>query len=155
MALARILKGPVNSGFWRSAVCPLFLVASPLAAAPAQPAHQRLDVGGEGQPRHLIHGGAQVGVLSAASRKPEVVRNCPVTGSNWQGIGVAPDIAVAPERAYDVAYAKARRRVLDLDDVPPPITDEAGETLASLCSSVSHRSPPRPSENRVVDNVLR
>ena len=28
MALMRILKGPVDSGFWRSAVCPLFLVGS-------------------------------------------------------------------------------------------------------------------------------
>jgi hypothetical protein len=28
MALVRILKGRVNSGFWRSAVCRLFLVGS-------------------------------------------------------------------------------------------------------------------------------
>jgi hypothetical protein len=28
MALVRILEGLVNSGFWRLAVCPLFLVGS-------------------------------------------------------------------------------------------------------------------------------
>jgi Peptidase family S41/N-terminal domain of Peptidase_S41 in eukaryotic IRBP len=54
----------------------------------------------------------------------------PVTGSNWQGTGVVPDVAVTAEQAYDVAYAKALRHVLALDDVPPPILDEAREALA-------------------------
>jgi hypothetical protein len=56
----------------------------------------------------------------------------PVTGTNWQGTGVVPDVAVPEEQAYDVAYALALRHVLALDDVPPPITDEARETLATL-----------------------
>jgi hypothetical protein len=55
----------------------------------------------------------------------------PVTGSNWQGTGVIPDVAVPAEQARDVAYAKALRHVLALDDVPPPILDEARETLAA------------------------
>jgi hypothetical protein len=55
----------------------------------------------------------------------------PVTGSNWQGTGVIPDVAVAAEQAYDVAYAKALRHVLALGDVPPPILDEAREALAA------------------------
>ena len=55
----------------------------------------------------------------------------PVTGSNWQGAGVVPDVAVAAEQAYDVAYVKALQHVLALDDVPPPILDEAREALAS------------------------
>jgi hypothetical protein len=55
----------------------------------------------------------------------------PVTGSNWQGTGVVPDVAVDAEQAYDVAYAKALRHVLALDDVPPPILDEAREALTS------------------------
>jgi Peptidase family S41/N-terminal domain of Peptidase_S41 in eukaryotic IRBP len=55
----------------------------------------------------------------------------PATGSNWQGTGVVPDVAVAAEQAYDVAYAKALRHVLALDDVPPPILDEATDALAS------------------------
>jgi Peptidase family S41/N-terminal domain of Peptidase_S41 in eukaryotic IRBP len=56
----------------------------------------------------------------------------PVTGTNWQGTGVVPDVAVPEAQAYDVAYARALERVLGLDDVPPPIADEARATLAEL-----------------------
>ena len=56
----------------------------------------------------------------------------PVTGSNWQGTGVVPDIAVPEAEARDVAYAKALRHVLDLDDVPPLIEDEARSALDGL-----------------------
>jgi hypothetical protein len=56
----------------------------------------------------------------------------PVTGTNWQGTGVIPDIAVPEAQAYDVAYATALRHVLALDDVPPPIADEARDALATL-----------------------
>jgi hypothetical protein len=56
----------------------------------------------------------------------------PVTGTNWQGTGVVPDVPADAERAYDVAYARALEQVLALDDVPPPIADEAREALAGL-----------------------
>jgi hypothetical protein len=56
----------------------------------------------------------------------------PVTGTNWQGTGVVPDVAVPEDEAYDVAYAKALRHVLALDDVPPPIADQARDALAGL-----------------------
>ena len=56
----------------------------------------------------------------------------PVTGTNWQGTGVVPDTPVPADEAYDVAYAKALRHVLAGDDVPPPIADEARETLDAL-----------------------
>ncbi len=59
----------------------------------------------------------------------------PVTGTNWQGTGVVPDVAAPQEQAYDVAYAKALRHVLAMEDVPPPIADEARETLAGLESA--------------------
>ena len=36
----------------------------------------------------------------------------PVTGTNWQGTGVVPDIAVPEAEACDVAYARALRHVL-------------------------------------------
>ena len=65
----------------------------------------------------------------------------PVTGSNWQGTGVIPDLAVPAEQACDVAYAKALRHVLTLADVPPPILDEAREALASLPDAVSPAAP--------------
>ena len=56
----------------------------------------------------------------------------PVTGTNWQGTGVVPDVAGRAAQAYDVAYAQALGHVLALDDVPPPIADEAREALAGL-----------------------
>jgi len=55
----------------------------------------------------------------------------PVTGTNWQGTGVVPDIAVPAAQAYDVAYGKALRQVLSIT-VPPPIADEARDALAAL-----------------------
>jgi hypothetical protein len=56
----------------------------------------------------------------------------PVTGTNWQGTGVVPDVPAEAERACDVAYAKALEHVLALPDVPPPIAHEAREALAAL-----------------------
>ena len=56
----------------------------------------------------------------------------PVTGTNWQGTGVVPDVPADAERARDVAYAKALEHVLALEDVPPPIAHEAREALAAL-----------------------
>jgi Peptidase family S41/N-terminal domain of Peptidase_S41 in eukaryotic IRBP len=56
----------------------------------------------------------------------------PVTGTNWQGTGVIPDVAVPEAEAYDVAYGKALRHVLAQDDVPSPIEHEARDALAEL-----------------------
>jgi hypothetical protein len=54
----------------------------------------------------------------------------PITGTNWQGTGVIPDIAVPEAEAYDTAYAKALQHVLAMDDVFPPLADEARDALA-------------------------
>jgi len=56
----------------------------------------------------------------------------PVTGTNWQGTGVVPDVPAPAGEAYDVAYGKALRYVLSLDFVPPPVADEAREALDAL-----------------------
>jgi hypothetical protein len=56
----------------------------------------------------------------------------PVTGTNWQGTGVIPDVAVPEAEAYGVAYGKALRHVLSMDDVPPPIEHEARDALAGM-----------------------
>jgi len=56
----------------------------------------------------------------------------PVTGTNWQGTGVVPDVAVPEADARDTAYATALEHVLALDDVPPPIAHEAREALDAL-----------------------
>jgi hypothetical protein len=57
----------------------------------------------------------------------------PVTGTNWEGTGVVPDVPVAAEEAYDVAYGMALRHVLTLD-TPPPVSEEATATLARMSS---------------------
>jgi len=67
----------------------------------------------------------------------------PVTGTNWQGTGVVPDVPADAERACDVAYARALEQVLAMDDVPPPIADEAREALAGLQAAGVTRSPSR------------
>ncbi|RSM66214.1 hypothetical protein DMH03_03545 [Amycolatopsis sp. WAC 01376] len=58
----------------------------------------------------------------------------PVTGTNWEGVGVRPDIAVGVEAAFDTAYALALAHVLALGDsgVRRQIADEARLTLAGL-----------------------
>jgi Peptidase family S41/N-terminal domain of Peptidase_S41 in eukaryotic IRBP len=60
----------------------------------------------------------------------------PVTGTNWQGTGVVPDVAVPEAQACDVAYARALEHVLGLDDVPPPIADEARDALVREVTAV-------------------
>lgn len=55
----------------------------------------------------------------------------PVTGTNWEGTGVIPDVAVPADEAFGVAYGKALEHVLD-SDVPPPLKEEAREALARL-----------------------
>jgi hypothetical protein len=64
----------------------------------------------------------------------------PVTGTNWQGTGVVPDVAVPEAQAYDTAYALALRHVLAMEDLLPPIADEARDALAALPPPVTARS---------------
>ncbi|MEY9932996.1 hypothetical protein ABH926_007649 [Catenulispora sp. GP43] len=35
----------------------------------------------------------------------------PVTGTNWEGVGVEPDVAVSAEEAFEVAYRNAREKI--------------------------------------------
>jgi hypothetical protein len=97
----------------------------------------------------------------------------PVTGTNWEGTGVTPDVAVPEAEACDVAYAKALRHVLAAADVPPPVKDEAREALARLdlpghsissmivsvaglvplCRPSSHVTPATTSRNKLAERV--
>jgi hypothetical protein len=42
----------------------------------------------------------------------------PVTGTNWEGTGITPDIQVPKEKALDVAYLKALEKILEKTKEP-------------------------------------
>lgn len=65
----------------------------------------------------------------------------PVTGTNWEGTGVIPDVPVAADEAYRVAYEKALRHVAGLSDVPPPIVHEVNDALATLAAAGGQALP--------------
>ena len=60
----------------------------------------------------------------------------PVTGTNWEGTGVTPDVAVPAAEAFRVAYGKALRHLL-AQELPPPFLDEAREALSTVESQGS------------------
>ncbi|MEE6260572.1 S41 family peptidase [Plantactinospora sonchi] len=55
----------------------------------------------------------------------------PVTGTNWEGTGVEPDVAVPAEQAYQVAYGRALRHVLTTT-TSAAVLAEARAALADL-----------------------
>ena len=66
----------------------------------------------------------------------------PVTGGNWEGVGVTPDVAVEAEEAFERAYALALRHVLSLGEegARHQVATEAREALAGLTAD---DRPPR------------
>jgi hypothetical protein len=58
----------------------------------------------------------------------------PVSGDNWEGVGVQPDIPVPAEHAFDEAYRNALADVLKLDreGVRRGVAEEASRALAAL-----------------------
>lgn len=65
----------------------------------------------------------------------------PVAGTNWEGTGVLPDVAVPADEAFGVGYGKALEHVLSCD-VPPPLKEEAREALARLRIPLPPAGPP-------------
>lgn len=64
----------------------------------------------------------------------------PISATNWEGVGVRPDVTVSSEKAFDEAYAAALRAVLDrLSDPPGPaerdLRSEATAALAALAGT--------------------
>ena len=55
----------------------------------------------------------------------------PVTGTNWEGCGVVPDVEVPAGEAHDLAYRMALAALLD-SDPERPTADEARAALAAL-----------------------
>jgi C-terminal processing protease CtpA/Prc len=61
----------------------------------------------------------------------------PISGTNWEGTGVAPDIAVPAEEALVVAQRLALTTVIERNSDAPDsadraLADEAREALAAL-----------------------
>ncbi len=82
--------------------------------------------GGGAHPTRRLRISATLGVSVPFARSVN-----PVTGTNWQGTGVVPDIAVPAAEAYDVAYRLALEHVLSMT-VPPPVEERARDALAAL-----------------------
>jgi retinol-binding protein 3 len=61
----------------------------------------------------------------------------PVTGTNWEGSGVAPDVAVPPEAALRWAHADALRKLLaHLGEAPAgPLRELADEARTALAAA--------------------
>jgi C-terminal processing protease CtpA/Prc len=57
----------------------------------------------------------------------------PISGTNWEAVGVVPHLAVPEEEAFDVAYRKALEHVLTLGNDGPrrTIAEAAAEALKS------------------------
>jgi len=94
-------------------------------------AHRRAELigettGGGAHPTRTIPVSATLAISVPHARSVNTV-----TGGNWEGTGVLPDVAVTAGEAFGVAYAKALRHVLTLD-VPPPVAAEARAALAAV-----------------------
>jgi C-terminal processing protease CtpA/Prc len=88
--------------------------------------------GGGAHPTTVVPISATVAIAVPCARSVN-----PVTGTNWEGTGVVPDIVVPAAEAYDVAYGKALRHVLSIT-APSPIVDEARAALARLPATDQH-----------------
>lgn len=65
----------------------------------------------------------------------------PITGTNWEGVGVEPDIAVPQEQAYELAYGEALRRVIAeaaAVEALRPVRSLLKEARAALARLESH-----------------
>ena len=49
----------------------------------------------------------------------------PITGTDWEGVGVQPDVTVAAEVALDTAHQAILDRLLDATDTPALVLEEA------------------------------
>jgi C-terminal processing protease CtpA/Prc len=56
----------------------------------------------------------------------------PITGGNWEGVGVQPDVAAAADDALEIAYRAALEAIAGSADLPAASRAEAIATLQSL-----------------------
>jgi hypothetical protein len=89
--------------------------------------------GGGAHPRRGFRLGAHLEATIPVGRPVS-----PLTGTNWEGTGVVPDLAVPADEAPRAAYRLALDHVLTLgaDGYRRDVHDEAGEALANPASAV-------------------
>jgi len=67
----------------------------------------------------------------------------PLTETNWEGVGVEPDVVVPVAEAYAVAYRAALRHVVD-SSASGGIRDQAREALGGLPEGLPDVPAPKP-----------
>lgn len=55
----------------------------------------------------------------------------PLTGTNWEGVGVQPDVETVGDNAFQVAYRKALSHIVDDFSLPEFVRSEAHQVLKS------------------------
>jgi C-terminal processing protease CtpA/Prc len=65
----------------------------------------------------------------------------PVTGTNWEAVGVEPDVAVPAEKAFDHAYRMALEHVLRTKTSSMVRTEAEEALVGSSDARASARSP--------------
>lgn len=68
-----------------------------------------------------------------------------VTGTDWEGTGIAPDVEASPDRALDVAYLEALRKIRARTPVPG---DDLTEAIRDATRALEAKSAPAASTIR-------
>jgi hypothetical protein len=68
---------------------------------------------------------------------PRAQARNPHTGTNWEGVGVRPDVNVSAEAAKDAAYLLALLKVRELPDSPPFVRDQVNQAIEKLLSGLA------------------
>lgn len=81
----------------------------------------------------------------------------PITGTNWEGKGITPDISVPAEQAFTAVYSLALRSLLETPGAQVPEVRTALEELAkgqNLCPRCGYPNPPYKDKCKNCDKVL-
>lgn len=94
--------------------------------------------------RGLIIGQASAGAASGLGSRPyflsdrlsisvpDAVTRNPYTGTNWEGVGVIPDVKIDPKDAVLAAYSRALKSVSDTYDPLGELAQAQNDPAAAL-----------------------